>query len=141
MVEIEADLGFGDVVLGHPALLRCGGVEVAGDGFADGIEDGRIELDSNIVERSIRPLALNRKNALFAGSDGGAEHWAMVASLSAQCRPARHSLNQRLAACWVNKTGTVVGTMSGLLASEGWDRCCLFPSIRQKILANLLRNL
>ena len=30
-----------------------------------------IELDSNIVERSIRPLALNRKNALFAGSDGG----------------------------------------------------------------------
>ena len=45
------------------------------------LEDGRIELDSNIVERSIRPLALNRKNALFAGSDRGAEHWATVASL------------------------------------------------------------
>ncbi len=26
-------------------------------------------------------MALNRKNALFAGSDGGAEHWAVVASL------------------------------------------------------------
>jgi transposase len=29
----------------------------------------------------IRPIALNRKNALFAGSDGGGEHWATIASL------------------------------------------------------------
>ena len=50
------------------------------------LEDGRIELDSNIVERSIRPLALNRKNALFADSDGGAEHWATVASLIETCK-------------------------------------------------------
>ena len=35
------------------------------------LDDGRVEIDSNIVERAIRPLALNRKNALFAGSDGG----------------------------------------------------------------------
>jgi transposase len=45
------------------------------------IDDGRIEIDSNIVERAIRPIALNRKNALFAGSDGGGEHWAIIASL------------------------------------------------------------
>ncbi|MGA0565683.1 IS66 family transposase [Ancylobacter sp. VNQ12] len=45
------------------------------------LDDGHIELDNNIVERSIRPLALTRKNALFAGSDGGAEHWAVIASL------------------------------------------------------------
>ena len=45
------------------------------------LDDGRIEIDSNVVERSIRPIALNRKNALFAGSDGGGEHWATVASL------------------------------------------------------------
>ena len=45
------------------------------------IDDGRIEIDSNTVERSIRPIALNRKNALFAGSDAGAEHWATIASL------------------------------------------------------------
>jgi hypothetical protein len=32
------------------------------------LDDGRIEIDSNVVERSIRPIALNRKNALFAGS-------------------------------------------------------------------------
>ena len=45
------------------------------------IRDGRVEIDSNVVERSIRPIALNRKNALFAGSDGGGEHWATIASL------------------------------------------------------------
>ncbi|MFI5023056.1 MAG: IS66 family transposase [Alphaproteobacteria bacterium] len=50
------------------------------------LDDGRIEIDSNIVERAIRPLALNRKNALFAGSDGGAEHWAILASLIETCK-------------------------------------------------------
>ncbi|MBZ9846385.1 transposase, partial [Mesorhizobium sp. CA14] len=45
------------------------------------LDDGRIEIDSNVVERSIRPIALNRKNALFAGSDGGGEQWATIASL------------------------------------------------------------
>ena len=45
------------------------------------LQDGRIELDNNLVERSIRPLALTRKNSLFAGSDGGADHWAILASL------------------------------------------------------------
>ena len=41
---------------------------------------------NNAVERAIRPLALNRKNALFAGSDGGAEHWAVIASLIETCK-------------------------------------------------------
>jgi hypothetical protein len=50
------------------------------------LEDGRIELDTNIIERAIRPIALGRKNALFAGSDGGARHWAIVASLVATAK-------------------------------------------------------
>jgi transposase len=50
------------------------------------LDDGRIEIDSNVVERSMRPLALTRKNALFAGSDGGAEHWAVIASLVETCK-------------------------------------------------------
>ena len=50
-------------------------------GLARFLDDGRIEIDNNVVERSIRPIALNRKNALFAGSDGGGEHWATIASL------------------------------------------------------------
>ena len=56
------------------------------DGLTRFIDDGRIEIDSNIVERAIRPIALNRKNALFAGSDGGAENWAIVASLIETCK-------------------------------------------------------
>ena len=50
------------------------------------LDDGRVEIDSNIVERAIRPLALNRKNALFAGSDGGGQHWAVIASLIETCK-------------------------------------------------------
>ena len=45
------------------------------------LDDGRVEIDNNVVERAIRPIALGRKNALFAGSDGGGEHWATIASL------------------------------------------------------------
>jgi transposase len=51
------------------------------EGLTRFLEDGRIELDSNIVERAMRPIALGRKNHLFAGSDGGGEHWAILASL------------------------------------------------------------
>src|SRR6266404_5957865 len=42
---------------------------------------GQVELDTNTVERAIRPIALGRKNHLFAGSDGGADRWAIVCSL------------------------------------------------------------
>lgn len=45
------------------------------------LSDGRIEVDSNTVERSMRSIALGRKNSLFAGNDGGAESWAILASL------------------------------------------------------------
>jgi transposase len=50
------------------------------------LEDGRLELDTNVIERAIRPVALGRKNALFAGSDDGARHWAVVASLVATAK-------------------------------------------------------
>jgi len=50
------------------------------------LEDGRLELDTNTIERAIRPIALGRKNSLFAGSDGGARHWAIVASLVASAK-------------------------------------------------------
>ena len=50
------------------------------------LEDGRLELDTNTVERAIRAVALGRKNSLFAGSDGGARHWAIVASLVATAK-------------------------------------------------------
>ena len=50
------------------------------------LTDGRIEMDSNAVERTIRPIALNRKNALFAGHDAGAANWGVIASLIETCK-------------------------------------------------------
>jgi transposase len=38
------------------------------------LDDGRIELDNNSVERAMRPVCLSRKNSLFAGSDVGASY-------------------------------------------------------------------
>lgn len=45
------------------------------------LDDGRLDIDSNAVERAIRPQAITRKNALFAGSDGGGKTWATIATL------------------------------------------------------------
>jgi transposase len=45
------------------------------------IRDGRIEIDNNAAERSIRGIALGRKNYLFAGSDAGGERAAAIYSL------------------------------------------------------------
>jgi hypothetical protein len=55
------------------------------DGLVRFLDDGRIEIDSNTVERSIRPIALNRKNAL-AGQDRGGGHWGIIASLIETCK-------------------------------------------------------
>lgn len=51
------------------------------DGLTVFLDDGRAELDTNTVERAMRPVALGRKNALFAGSDNGGRHWAVIATL------------------------------------------------------------
>jgi transposase len=45
------------------------------------LDDGRIEMDTNSVERAMRPIASNRKNSLFAGHDECAVNWACLASL------------------------------------------------------------
>ena len=51
------------------------------DGLQTFLHDGRVEIDSNGVENLIRPIALNRKNALFAGHDEGGKAWGRIASL------------------------------------------------------------
>jgi transposase len=56
------------------ALTRCEALERF-------LTDGRIEIDSNIVERAIRPQTITRKNSLFAGSEGGGRTWATLATL------------------------------------------------------------
>ena len=50
------------------------------------LTDGLVALDSNIVERAIRPQTITRKNSLFAGSDGGGRTWATIATLLQTCK-------------------------------------------------------
>ena len=56
------------------------------EGLCVYLDDGRVEMDNNPVENLIRPLTLNRKNALFAGHDEGAQNWARLASLIGTCK-------------------------------------------------------
>ncbi|MGC9371632.1 MAG: IS66 family transposase [Paracoccaceae bacterium] len=56
------------------------------DGLQTFLQDGRVEIDSNSVENLIRPIALNRKNALFAGHDEGGRTWGRIASLIETCK-------------------------------------------------------
>jgi transposase len=56
------------------------------DGLERFLDDGRIDIDSNVVERAIRPVVLSRKNALFASGDDGGARWAAVASLVETCK-------------------------------------------------------
>jgi len=49
-------------------------------------EDGRWEIDNNLVENSIRPIALGRKNYMFAGSHEGARYAAMIYSFLGTCK-------------------------------------------------------
>jgi transposase len=57
------------------------------------LEDGRIEIDNNQIENKIRPLALGRKNYMFAGSQKGAQRAAMMYSFFATCK--EHDVNPR----------------------------------------------
>lgn len=50
------------------------------------IDDGRFQIDNNLIENSIRPVALGRKNYLFAGSHEAAQNAAMIYSLLATCK-------------------------------------------------------
>lgn len=56
------------------------------DGLTLYLDDGRLEMDTNVVERAIRPVAITRKNSLFAGSDAGARRWAIANTLIQTCK-------------------------------------------------------
>lgn len=72
--------------------------------------DGKLNIDNNPVENSIRPVAIGRKNYLFAGSHEAAQHSAMLYSLLGTCK--LHGINpfvwlrdilQRIATHPINK--------------------------------------
>nr|WP_316929738.1 transposase [Sphingobacterium sp. T2] len=53
--------------------------------------DGNLQIDNNLVENAIRPIALGRKNYLFAGSHEAAQRSAMIYSFFAICK--KHEVN------------------------------------------------
>ena len=50
------------------------------------VDNGRFEIDNNLVENAIRPVALGRKNYLFAGSHNGAKRAALIYTLVANAK-------------------------------------------------------
>jgi len=56
------------------------------DGFRLFLEDGHVDIDSNLVENAIRSPAMNRRNALFVGHDEGGHSWSRFASLIGTCK-------------------------------------------------------
>ena len=84
------------------------------------VNDGRINIDNNLIENAIRPLALGRKNWLFCGNDASAYRAAIVYSMLASCRAADVDPRQWLEYVLVEipvrkKSGQ---SMEGLLPSE-----------------------
>lgn len=61
------------------------------DELSNYLYDGRLEIDNNLVENAIRPVALGRKNYLFAGSHQAAQRAAMLYSFFAICK--KHEVN------------------------------------------------
>jgi transposase len=53
------------------------------------LEDGRIEIDNNLVENAIRPTALGKKNWLFIGDGGAGERSAILYTVIESCRRRR----------------------------------------------------
>ena len=56
------------------------------NGFRLFLDNGRVDIDSNLVENAIRGPAMKRRNALFAGHDEGGRNWARFASLIGTCK-------------------------------------------------------
>ena len=50
------------------------------------VTDGRLEIDNNLIENAIRPIALGRKNYLFAGSHEGAKRAALIYTMVANAK-------------------------------------------------------
>ena len=55
------------------------------------VDDGRLEIDNNLIENAIRPSALGKKNWLFVGHPEAGERSAVIYTLLGSCR--RHGIN------------------------------------------------
>ncbi|WP_442868460.1 transposase domain-containing protein [Bradyrhizobium sp. CCBAU 51627] len=71
------------------------------------LDDERLELDTNPVEKAIPPICLTKKNALFASHEVGAENWALLAPIVATCK-----LND------INPVAHIAKTLTAIIADH-----------------------
>lgn len=69
------------------------------DGLTKFVHDGRLDLDTNAVERQFKPIIRTRKNSYFAGSTDGADAWAIYSTLFETCK--MHGLDSYKYLYWV----------------------------------------
>ena len=84
-------------------------------------QDGMLEIDNNLVENAIRPVALGRKNYLFAGSHEAARRAGIIYSFIACCK--KNSYDPYL---WLEETlskiqDTKKSELHTLLPTKKWD--------------------
>jgi len=84
------------------------------------LADSRLNIDNNPAENVIRPLALGRKNWLFAGSEAGGKHLAMLAGFAATCRKNNKNFRQWLQDILV-KLGTTPANQVDSLLPHLWN--------------------
>ena len=89
--------------------------------FANIFTDGRIQLDNNLIENAIRPLALGRKNYLFAGSHKAAQNAAMLYSFFGSCKMQGINPTQWLTDTLQRLPGHSIQKLDGLLPGHQKD--------------------
>lgn len=80
--------------------------------------DGNLEIDNNLVENAIRPIAIGRKNYLFAGSHDAAQRAAMIYTFFAQCQTVNVNPTQWLKYALLNIMDTKPSQFDSLLPAN-----------------------
>lgn len=93
------------------------------DSLSAYLYDGMLQIDNNLVENSIRPIALGRKNYLFAGNHDSAQRAAMIYSFFSMCK--KHEVNPFL---WLKYT------LQNIMSINHKNITDLFPQNYNKIL-------
>ena len=90
------------------------------------IEDGRFFIDNNLIENSIRSVALGRKNYLFAGSHEAAQQAAILYSLPASCK-----INNVEPFAWLKRTLEIIHDYPSIAQSSAWANVTIMPELKK----------
>ena len=86
------------------------------DSLSNYFMDGNLEIDNNLIENAIRPIAIGRKNYLFAGSHDAAQRAAVIYTFFGFCK--KHNVNPTE---WLNYA------LQNILSTKISNLSSLFP--------------